>query len=241
MREMRNAECRMQNECGRRRYFCLLPFAFCLLCILIGLLLSGCNVAGAVAYKVVGPPNVPAKYVPAKEPMLVLVESYRQPGLTYDAEQLSRFVVVQIKQWDIAPTIDLMDLYKLRDGNPEKFAKMPIPEVGRTLGAKQVLYIDIVNAGVDQSTGTDVFRGNMSVRVRIVDCERSESRWPLDAESGYPVDHETQFGGFDSDTNPNTVRQKTYSGLAYLIVRNFRKWKPDSLHEEEMREYGMSN
>ena len=41
----------------------------------------GCNVANAVAYKVSGPPAVDAKYVPAQEPMLVLVENYRTTGV----------------------------------------------------------------------------------------------------------------------------------------------------------------
>lgn len=200
----------------------------------------GCNVAGVALYKVVGPPDVPANYVPLQEPMLVLVESYNRPGLSYDAEQLSRYVVDQLTHWKVAPTIDLMELYKLRDSDPAKFKKMTIPEIGRAVGAKQVLYIDLIESGIDQSSGTEVFRGSMTAKIRIVDCETSHSRWPLDAAEGYPITHETEFGGFDRDTNPNVVRQKTYSGLAYLIVRNFRKWKPDSLHEEESREWGVT-
>lgn len=208
--------------------------------ILMLIAAAGCNVAGVAAAKIVGPPDVPAKYVPQKEPMLVLVESYRRPGLDHDAEQLARFTVEQIKHWNIAPTIDLMDLYALRDSRGgAEFAKMSIAEVGRALGAKQVLYVEVTDASVDPSGGTEVYRGQMAVRVRIVDSATGQTRWPTDAESGYPVAYEPRFSGFGDNANPNTVRQQTYSGTAYEIVRNFRKWKPDNLQEEDMQQAGM--
>lgn len=232
---MRNVECGMRNARLRKMMlrisFCIVHSAFCIC-------LSGCNVGGIAAAKIFGPPDVPAKYVPENESMLVLVESYRQPSLAHDAEQLARHIVEQIKRWKIAPTTDLTALYALRDGRGAEFSKMTIPEIGRALGAAQVLYVDVIDMNLEQSGGTEVYRGQMTVRVRIVDSATGKTRWPVDAESGYPVVYEPRFAGFGDNTNPNTVRQQTYSGLAYTIVRNFRKWKPDNLQEEEMRQMG---
>jgi hypothetical protein len=230
---------KMQKAKGRRQKSGCRTIAWISFCILTSAFCTGCNVFGAAAYKVMGPPAVPAEYVPEKEPMLVLVESYRRPGMAYDAEQLSRHVVEQLKYWETAPTIDLMELYKLRDADPQAFAKMTIPEVGRKLGARQVLYIDMVDSDLESSSGMQVYRGEMTVRIRVVDSQTSASRWPVDAAEGFPVTYETDFGGFASDGNSNTVRQKIYAGMAYQIVRNFRKWKPDNLQEEEMQSAGM--
>lgn len=235
---MRNANCEMRNAAMRKMMlrisFCLLPSAFCLS-------LSGCNVVGIAAAKVVGPPDVPAKYVVNKdEPMLVLVESYRQSGFSHDAEQLARHVVDELEQYHVAPTINLMSLYTFREQQGEsKYATMTIPEIGRAMGAAQVLYVDVLGASIESSGGTEVYDGRMTVRVRIVDSATGKTRWPLDAEGGYPIVYEPRFEGFGTNTNPNAVRQQTYSGLAYYIVRNFRKWKPDNLQEEEMQQSGM--
>jgi hypothetical protein len=46
---------------------------------------SGCAVVGLAAYKVHGPPAVPAKYVPPPRPTLVLVENYRHQSSVRDA------------------------------------------------------------------------------------------------------------------------------------------------------------
>ena len=55
--------------------------------------------AGAIAYKVMGPPPVQAKYVPPKQPMLVLVENYRnQAASVLDAQRLSYYVTDDLRK-----------------------------------------------------------------------------------------------------------------------------------------------
>ena len=65
------------------------------------LLPAGCNVVGVVAYKVAGPPKVPAKYVPPKEPMVVLVERYNAPSasVTVPTPPPNR-----AKTWEVSPS-----------------------------------------------------------------------------------------------------------------------------------------
>ena len=48
-------------------------------------LCGGCALPAAILYKTMGPPNVPARYTPPKEPMLVLVEE-ATPGGGYHVE-----------------------------------------------------------------------------------------------------------------------------------------------------------
>src|ERR1051326_7245512 len=82
-------------------------------------LLAGCSAIGLAAYKVAGPPEVPAKYVPVKEPLLVVVENYRQPsGWQADADLLARYVERELETSGVAPVVDSNKLREMRLSQP---------------------------------------------------------------------------------------------------------------------------
>src|SRR5262245_15230609 len=111
--------------------------------VLFPLLLSGCNVVGAVAH-VVGPPDVQPLYVPEKTPMLVLAENYADmSGTTVDGEQLERFVIEELQVHDVAPIADCDKVYTLRAAEPQQYRRQSIDQLGRIAGAAQVLYINL--------------------------------------------------------------------------------------------------
>src|SRR5947209_17437620 len=126
---------RLQVRCLLSAY-CLLPTAFCSL--------SGCNIGGALAYKVLGPTKVKADYAPPKEPLLVLVENYRHSAdLQPAADQLGNLVVEDLKAHKVGPIVDSNALYTLRSERPNEYQKMKIPDIARYVGAKQVIYVDL--------------------------------------------------------------------------------------------------
>ena len=63
-------------------------------CVCLMLLIGGCDLVGALTYKIYGPPKIPAKYKPEKTaPMLVLAENARLPSASStDADLLARYV-----------------------------------------------------------------------------------------------------------------------------------------------------
>jgi hypothetical protein len=210
---------------------CLRALSGFILLISAFLYLPGCNIfeaGGAAVYKVTGPPPVPAKYVPkADEPMLVLVENYEMPTAAYhDAEMLSRALNEHLKTKKVAPLVATEPLYDLRTAQPKAYREMSIAGIGRTLGAKQVMYVELQQATVDAPTGSQLLRGRAGARVRIVDVDTGLNRWPPDAAEGYPVQFETALPRNEDRVSETVTRQQMHAGLAEHIGRLFYKWKP---------------
>src|SRR5580658_2823690 len=97
---------------GLRRVLGILAAGACLAgCLATG----GCYVLGAALYKVSPPPKVQAVYTLPKEPILVWVENYRNPGVSdQDAERLGRQIADQFKKHKIAPVIDPDKFFEYR-------------------------------------------------------------------------------------------------------------------------------
>ena len=189
--------------------------------------LSGCNIVGPVAQIVSGPPTVQPVYRPAKERMLVLVENFQHPGDAYaDAEMLARTLHDELARQKIAPLVPMDELYALRTNRPDDYRKMSIETIGRELGAKQVLYVDLQQASVEAAAGSELLRGRAAVLVRVVDAKTGRSRWPQDVAEGYPVSYETPPPRHEDASNVNVVRAATHRGLAERIGRLFHKWQP---------------
>ena len=160
--------------------------------VLLLLLLCGCNILGPVTTIVAGPPSVDPVYVPAKERMLIVVENFQHPSDAYaDAEMLARTLHDELTRLKIAPLVPMEDLYALRSNRASDYRKMSIAAIGRELGARQVLYVDLHQVSIDAAPGSDLLRGRVTVLLRIVDAETGQSRWPQDVAEGYPVSHET--------------------------------------------------
>ena len=197
------------------------------------LCLTGCLVAAsALHYKIVGPPPVPARYVPAHEPMLVLVENYRASGgASSDAEMLARHLVAELKTHNVVPLVPLDNLYALRTEKGVAYRKMSMAAVGRETGAKQVLYVDVQQSSIGAPPGSDLLKGRVAVQVRIVDVETGTTRWPTEDTEGVPMAYETPLPRADVTTTEPMVRQYMHEQMAIRIGRLFYKWKPKDTSE----------
>src|SRR5439155_25959235 len=176
-----------------------------LLCMMT---IGGCAAAGAIAYKVYGPPKIPAKYVPAKKPTLVLVENYQQQSsASADADLLARYTGDDLVAAKVVPIVDLDKLHALRDSKPGEYSKMSIRSVGQAVDAKQVLYVQLKSSDVTPLQGGEALQGSASVIVKLIDAESGETIWPKDLSDGYPLATSTQLG---SSARPNAmeVREK---------------------------------
>src|ERR1700744_2502781 len=107
------------------------------LALVIGLGLSGCAAIGIIADKTSGDQPIPAKYVPPKDkPTVVLIENYRNPDtVSMESDVIEREVEKKLAENKVAPMIESAKLMNLKTSRGEGFAKLSIPQVGKSLGA----------------------------------------------------------------------------------------------------------
>jgi hypothetical protein len=211
---------------------------------------AACNLfaaGGAITQKLYGNMPVDPVYVLTNEPLVVLVENYRNPvGSSADAMMVTRFINEDLKEnlkpeKDKPPKITLIDyaeLLELENGAPSEFSKMKIAEVGRRLGAKQVLYVDLMVSGVDQTPGSEMLRGVFNARVKVVDAATGQSRWPNDMAGGYAVGWESKPQRPSKDVYPAAVRERALRIGSHYIARLFYKWKPEDSPDDSTLQAG---
>ncbi len=189
---------------------------------------AGCQAAGAALDRASGGPTVKAKYVPApQDPMLVLVESY---GLALDsgieAEHMTLSLSQSLTDNKIAPLVDGQKLERLKDADPRKYGNMSIAEIGRRLGAKQILYVNISRSEIEKPAGSGQMRGNMDATVKIVDSASAATRWPTDSPYEI-VQIQTNWIPDDANKTDSDVRAQMADQMAEDIGKLFHDYHPD--------------
>jgi hypothetical protein len=214
------------REIPMKKFCCLLSVSALLL--VSGASLCGCNVLSAVSYKTFGPPKIPAEYVPPQTPMLVLAESYHQANdLQPYADQLTSLVHRDLQDHKVAPLVDENKLIALRAEKGRSFQQLKIPEVGKAVGARQVLYIDLQECNFAEIAASEVFQGSIRAKVRVVDVATGETKWP-GVGDGKPFAAKTEFARRDARDTPLAVRNLMLEDLAAAISRQFHDVKPES-------------
>ncbi len=199
----------------------------CIILSALGLL-AGCDAGGAAMFQVFGPNDVPAQYVPPKQPTLVLVENYRIPGADEsDDDLIAEEVGQELKEHKVVPLVDRDKLIMVRDSDPEKFRSQSIPDLGQSVGAQQVVYVDVTECQVQSDSSLSAIAGRVSVRVRVVDVASGETRWPLDSAQGHPISIELPFNRADPD-RIDAMHAELIAKLSDSIAKLFYSWQPDS-------------
>jgi hypothetical protein len=204
--------------------------------LVVLVLLGGCDALGVAAYKLHGPPKVPAKYVPRQAPTLVLVENYQhQSSAAAHADILAQLLATTFTDKKIAPMVPQEKLVELRDARGEAFKKMSISAIGREVGAAQVVYVQLRRSDVTPLSGGagggDALGGQADATVKVIDVASGDTMWPTDvaAEAGYPVAAATKMGASSRGGSVNDVRRKMYVELCDQIAKLFYKWQPDDM------------
>ncbi len=202
----------------------------CSLVLLSGLLLiAGCQAAGALIYKAVGEPDVPAQYELAKKPTLVLVENYRHSGIASDdADLLARMIHLKINQRSLVPLVPHERLLEFKADRQQEFAKMTVTEIAQKMQADQVLYVHLQSGGVSSLGGGSILQGKASVLVKVIDAATGDTLWPVEIDEGRTIGAETNPVQGTDRFRPEEIRNNLYNQTAHNVVRLFYKWKPDS-------------
>ncbi len=199
---------------------CAAALLACSMCVA-----AGCSLVSVVSERTVGQ-TVKAKYVPIKtDSMLVLVESYELAlDSPIESEHMTLTLNKTLADNKVAPMIDEQRLEKLRD--TDSYRQMSIAEIGRKVGAKQVLYVNITRAEIEKPTGSGQMRGHMEALVKIVDSQSADTRWPTDAPSEF-VQITTQWIPQSPDKTDNDVRAQMSDEMADDIGKLFHDYQVD--------------
>jgi predicted small lipoprotein YifL len=183
--------------------------------------LAGCGAIGAVAYKAI-PPSTPPAYKPVKDDMLVLVENFRNPSsVSLTSERLDRQIAYELVEHKVAPIINPDRLEELRLTKQKQYSSMNVAAIGKAMGARQVLYADLIDFSVETAMGSEMSKGHAELRVRVIDVATGQTRWPEDVAAGYPVKLETPFLPLKSGVTESTLRDQMIHTLADRTAQVF--------------------
>jgi hypothetical protein len=190
--------------------------------LILTLSLSGCQILGIFASKVMPIPDVPATYTPVKDFTLVLVESYNNPSsVGLASEYMTRQIVADMVDHRAAPIVNPDILADMRHHDPAKFEKMEIAAIGREVGAHQVLYVDVREINFEQALGTQMIKAHAEARVKFVDAATGHTLWPIETNGGYPVTLDSPFANVAKGTSETTIRNQVSRALANQIAKLF--------------------
>lgn len=195
--------------------------------IVLLLMQTGCNVLGWASSAVAGETKQPATFTPPKRPTVIIAENFSNSAQSsFDAEPIARFIADELKANNAVPVIEPDQLSALQAKNPARFHAMTIAEVGRAVGAEQILYVNIVDIDVTFADQSDLIRGSGEIRVRWVDAQTAETIWPRDAAEGFPVAVETNIVR-RAERNDVIVRSDVHRALAARAARLFYAMKAE--------------
>ena len=187
------------------------------------LLPCGCNIIGYAANAM--PQKVKATHTPPMTPMLVLVENRQNPGIVVsDADQLAALIMEDLQLYKVAPLIGLEKLYAARDSQKD-FDKMTITQIGKAVGADQVLYVDLrrINVYEDHDSGIPM-HSRLDAAVRLVDVKTSATTFPAMGQPDWPIALETPITAAVNRTNADAVRESLLRSTAISIGRLFHDY-----------------
>ncbi len=195
--------------------------------------LGGCEIAGVLLHQLIGEPPVDAQYDLPKGPTLVLVENYRSPdAIQFDADQISHAVTDELKKPGKIEVINPDKVLALRDEDESKYRTMNIAAVGKAVGAKQVIYVDLVESEVNKDPSAGAVSAQATARVRVVDSETGRTLWPSNATAGKELSQPIDFQQVDP-SHVAAMHTQLLTKLSSKIAKLFYRWSPDDQAQED--------
>ena len=202
--------------------------------LIVGSLAVGCQVGGALAYKLSPMPTVPAEYKLAKQNTLVFVENYQNPDLVQlQADRLEREITGELVDHKVVPVVAPEKLLDLRNGKGEAFHSMDIPAIARPLGARQVIYVDLVQFTVEPQPGSEMMKGKAEAMVKLIDVQTGHTLWPRETSVGRQVKVETPYLRPENGATPDAVQEEMFHTLADKIAKLFYDWQSEDVDGSE--------
>jgi hypothetical protein len=183
--------------------------------------LGGCNIVGPASYIIAGTGDVDAEYVLPDVPTVVFVDDRAN---VVNPVSLRRVIADKVSQdlmtkKILTTTISPQDAMAVAKQQERANQIMSIEDIGKAVGAKQVIYLQMI-AFKDTPDGTTP-RPVGACRVKVIDVDKRERTYPAsgareDARtvqvSGRPVDPDTY--------STRTGRVSVFNELALTMGRD---------------------
>jgi hypothetical protein len=194
---------------------------------------GGCQVPAALWYRTVGPPPIPARFAPPKDqPLLVLGENVHSGSHALpEADDLARVVYDDLKENKVAPMVDPAALHDLRDRNAIAFSKMSISEVGRQVGARLIIYVNVNELNIENPPGSEMVKAKLKASVKVIDVATARTLWPENG-AGEPYDFESRLQRVTDQSTRSVVNRQVLRDSGQQIARWFYDFKPETMGEE---------
>lgn len=192
------------------------------------LLAGGCQLIGLAAHAY-GPAAVKPRYVLDQRPLIVYVQTPPDPS-GHDigqADALARAIEAQLQANDLAPIVPSLSIAELRSSRPQQFVQMRPDAIARAVGAEQLLWISVLDSSISPAAGSGVFKGQMSVEVRVVDASDARQLWPDDSSDGAVITCQTPMLRAADHISAATVQRDLYLATADQVAKLFYRHKPD--------------
>jgi hypothetical protein len=208
---------------------------------------GGCTAVGAMAYKFSPPPTVPAHYTPAREPTVVFVQRSRNPSdAQLDAERIARYVTDDLRAHGVGgPMLDsslLIAALPRRAGTSvwaaaqrpatataPTTAPVTVADLGRTVGAAQVIYVDLTDFNVERTMASEMIKGEVDASVWVIDAHTGRVRWPTDTTQGFTISVPTPYLQPGEKLDENALRGQMDEAIAGQIARLFYSWNSEQV------------
>lgn len=188
---------------------------------------AGCVAAGYLAHVASGPPKVVALYTPTTRPTAVLVDSRGQRGVDSALrDQLASLLSAELEENKVVPVVPFHRIYDLRHADPRTFRTLTVHDIGRKVGAEQVVYVELVESDFVPTSAGMLLKGSLTAAVRVVDVPTGEVLWPTNLSEGHLVSVETPFQERRA-ASPDLVREAVCRLMADRIARLFYTYRVD--------------
>lgn len=193
----------------------------------IVILTSGCNVIGYAAHAIAGPEEVHAKYVLQQRPTVVYVKDLPSPTADkVEGDAIAAQIEQQIRGFELAPTIDSASIIDLQTSRPAQFSTMTPSQIGKAVGAEQVIFVQINESRVDMEAVNDMLRGKISATVSVYDTE-GNLLWPTQVDSSSVISYGTPTMRMSDSVSPASVERNLINELSVRVGSLFRTYKPE--------------
>jgi hypothetical protein len=194
---------------------------------------SGCSVIAVPLHTFFGDPPIPAQFTPAKVPTLVLVENQRSPGdVQVDADQIAQQVTEELRKDAKLEVIDPDKVAQLREEDPKKYHAMYIADIGKAVGAKQVIYVDLIEAAMTADVTQTTVRAEAKAHIKVVDVDTGITQWPATPPDGKELGTKQDFDSMDPG-KAVSMRVAMMTQLSSQIAKLFYTWKADDQSQED--------
>lgn len=202
----------------------------------VGAALGSCNIVGPAAYLIGGQPKVDAQYALSDRPTVVFVDD---PENILPNRSLRRLIGDRVAQELMVKklvSITISSADAMAVAGRESYGKpLAIEEIGRAVGAEQVVFVNMTSFVLSPDNITP--RPSGACLVKVIDVTTRERLFPtadggFRGSSGYPVQvamRQVSLERYRTTSSRRGIREQLANEIADQITKVFYRHVPREL------------